>query len=251
MVTKRHVLGVLLSAVVIGGAVGCGSASSPQPSTSSAAIPASASAAAAQSCAGLGGTVGPDQTCHVHSASATHTLEMTYPLDYPQQQAVADFLTKQRDGFLDWISKFGSQDGRGRPYTYVATAQTYQSGTPTAGTVSLVLEIANDTGLANQGHPDTAFKAFNYDLTEHAPITFDTLFKPGTQPLKVLNPIVQRELVRGSDYRVNDLDVHAYQNFAITDDAVIFFFGQNQVVRDNNGPDQVSIPRTELASLLA
>jgi hypothetical protein len=109
----------------------------------------------------------------------------------------------------------------------------------------------NDTGLANQGHPDTTFKAFNYDLTKHAPITFDTLFKQGTQPMEVLNPIVQRELVHGSDYRVNDLDADTYQNFALTDDAVIFFFNQNQVVHDNNGPDQVSVPRSELAPMLA
>ena len=29
---------------------------------------------------------------------------------------------------------------------------------------------------------------------KHAPITIDTLFKPDTKPLEVLNPIVQREL---------------------------------------------------------
>jgi hypothetical protein len=32
---------------------------------------------------------------------------------------------------------------------------------------------------------------------------------------------------------------------------VIFFFGQDDVVRDNNGPHQVSVPRADLAPLLA
>ena len=232
----RRVLVALASAAVITGAA---------TTTSPAAV------GEPSACAGLGGTGDADQICHVHSATSSYNLDMTFPLDYPDQKAVTDFLAQDRDGFLDWIATYGPKDRRGRPYLYAATAKTYRSGTPTSGTQSLVLEMDNDTGLANQGHPDTTFKAFNYDLTKHAPITFDTLFKQGTQPMEVLNPIVQRELVHGSDYRVNDLDTDTYQNFALTDDAVIFFFNQNQVVHDNNGPDQVSVPRSELAPMLA
>ncbi len=97
-------------------------------------------------------------------------------------------------------------------------------------------------------HPVTSFKAFNYDLGKGAPITFDTLFKPGTKPLDVLNPIVQREL---GPLPFGNPEVDAYQNFAITNDAVIFFFGQGQVLPEVDGPQQVSVSRTELASLLA
>jgi hypothetical protein len=50
--------------------------------------------------------------------------------------------------------------------------------------------MGSDTGI----HPVTTYRALNYDLGKHAPITFDTLFKPGTQPLEVLNPIIQRQL---------------------------------------------------------
>jgi len=110
-----------------------------------------------------------------------------------------------------------------------------------------VFEISEDSGAAHQGHPNTTFNALNYDLAKQAPITFDTLFKPGTNPLEVLNPIVQREL----DAPAENLEVRAYQNFALTDDAVIFFFGENHVVPDNNGPHKVSVSRAELASVLA
>jgi len=42
------------------------------------------------------------------------------------------------------------------------------------------------------------------------------------------------------------------RNFALTDDAVIFFFGEGQLVpADNTGPRQFSVPRTELAPLMA
>jgi len=49
----------------------------------------------------------------------------------------------------------------------------------------------------------------------------------------------------------DDFGAHSYQHFAITDDAVIFFFAQDQVIPDNNGPHRLSVPRTELAALLA
>ena len=253
----RSVLVALASAAVITGAAGCGTSSTPHPTTSNArsvqstTITSAPAPNAQPGCVDLGGTVAADQTCHVKSSASNYKLDMSFPLDYPDQQAVTDLLTQERDGFLDWMRDFGPRQRRDQPYKLVVTTKTYRSGTSAAGTQSLVFKISQDTGAAHEGHPDTTFNALNYDLTKRAPITFDTLFKPGTNPLEVLNPTVLRELVHGSDYRVNDLDVHNYKNFALTEDAVIFFFGQDEVVRDNNGPHQVSVPRTELAPLLA
>jgi Protein of unknown function (DUF3298) len=244
-----------MSAAVVVGAAGCGTSSvahqttstvTSAPATTSPAPP-SVAAQGQSACADLSGTVGSDQICHVHAATATYKIDMTFPLDYPDMQAVTDFLKKDRDSFLDWVAKIGPSQPRGRPYLYAVTAETYRSGTRDSGTQSLVLHIDNDTGLAHQGHPNTTFRAFNFDLGKRAPISFDTLFKPGTKPLEVLGPIVRREL----DAPTADLDETQYQNFAITDDAVIFFFGQDQVVSDNRGSEEVTVPRGELASLLA
>jgi Protein of unknown function (DUF3298) len=264
----RNVLIALAGVAMITGATACGTSSTPhQPasnSPSAATTLASTSAAATtppaqptpaagpqSPCAGLGGTVGPDQTCHVRSATATYTLEMSFPLDYPDQKALTDVLMQDRDSFVDWVATSGP-DGRGRRYEHVVTAKTYRSGTPDSGTQSLVLEIQDDTGLAHQDHPSTSFSALNYALGKRTAITFDTLFKPDAKPLEVLNPIVLRELQKnGPGGEVDDLDEYTYRNFAITDDVVIFFFGEDQVIRDNNGPHQVSVPRTELASVLA
>jgi hypothetical protein len=116
----------------------------------------------------------------------------------------------------------------------------------------VVLTIQDDTGLAHEDHPNTSFVAMSYDLRKQTSISFDALFKPGTKPLDVLNPIVLQQLQKaGADWVVNDLDSNTYRNFAITDDAVIFFFGEDQVIRDNMGSHQVAVPRTELVSLLA
>ena len=207
--------------------------------------------AAAQSpCAELGGTVDTGQICQVHSTTSNYTFDMSVPLDYPDQQAVFDYLKQDRADFVDWFAKFG-KDGRDRPYMHDVTAKTFRSGTPTSGTQSLVLDIDDDTGAAHQGHPNTWFKAFNYDLGKQAPITYETLFKPGTDPLAVLNPMVQKKFGTHSYAPVGDLDANTYKNFAITDDSVIFFFGQDQVIPDNNGPHQLSVPRSELAPVLA
>jgi len=46
----------------------------------------------------------------------------------------------------------------------------------------------------------------------------------------------------------SDCGVDGYQNFAMTDDAVIFFFDHDFL---HEGPGKVSVPRTEIAALLA
>ncbi len=98
-----------------------------------------------------------------------------------------------------------------------------------------------------QPHPVAWYKAFNYNLTTHTPITFDTLFKPGTDPLAVLNPILERKF---GPLPQGDPGADVYKNFAISDDAVIFFFDQGQVLGHESGDLEMSVPRSELASLL-
>jgi hypothetical protein len=211
-------------------------------------------AGAVSACGDLGGTVDPDHIGHVHAVTSSYTLDYTFPVDYPDQGALSSALTNERDGFVNWVATFGGPDRRDRPYQQVVTATTYRSGTPPTGTQSLVLDIEDDAGAAHQGHPDTRFTAFNYDLGKGAPITFDTLFKPGTTPLDVLYPAVQRELAKQQAPAAptfNGLDANAYQNFAITDDGVIFFFGENRLIQDDNGPHKVLVPRADLAPLMA
>ncbi|WP_029112365.1 esterase [Mycobacterium sp. URHB0044] len=242
--STRKALIALTAAAAFVVATACGPSSTAEPSTSTSAAPAAQSA-----CADLAGTVDADQTCRVHAATPTYVVDMTFPVDYPDQQSLSDVLRQEYDSFIDWVAQFG-QPARGRPYEKTVTATSYSSGTPESGTRTLVLKVQSDAGLAHEGHPNTSFDALNYNLAKHAAITFDTLFKPGTQPLETLNPIVLRELQKPGSV-VNDLSERTYQNFALTDDAVLFFFAQDQVIVDNNGSHRVSVPKAELASLLA
>jgi hypothetical protein len=206
-------------------------------------------AGAQSACADLGGTVGPDQICHVHSTGSSYTVNVNFPVGYPDQRALTDYLTHDRDQFVTYVTQLPPRNDL--PYDLEANGTSYRSGTAASGTESVVLEVYNESGGA---HPVTSYKAFDYDLSKHVPITFDTLFKPGTNPQAVLDPIVQRELEkRGHTITqpFNVLGAKSYQNFAITDDAVIFFFGQGVLLAEVDGPLEVSVPRSELASLLA
>lgn len=205
---------------------------------------ASGMAGAQSACADLGGTVGPDQMCTSHTVTPNYALDIRFPVGYPDQQPVEDFVTRTRD---EWIADADHQPmfvpGR---HLLTMSGTGYQS----AATRSLVFALNSDFGA----HPVTSFEAFNYDVTKSAPITLDTLFRPGTKPAQVLASIVKRELgKRGAEVldSIDDLDATAYQNFALTDDAVIFFFAQGLLLSQVDGAQRISVPRAELASVLA
>jgi hypothetical protein len=200
-----------------------------------------ATAGAQSACADLGGTVGTDQTCHANSAGSTYKIAFDFPVDYPDQQVVADYLKKEREDFIEF-SQYPEAKNFGRPYELFSHGTTYRSNA--SGTQTLLLRMGQDA----QPHPENWFGTFNYNLNTHTPITLDTLFKPGTDPLAVLNPILLRKfgpLPQGAP------GVDAYKYFGITDDAVIFYFGQGQILGHADGELQMPVPRTELAAVLA
>ena len=209
------------------------------------------STAAGQSaCADLGGSVGPDGICTVHAANPTYTLNFSFPNDYPDQAALTGYLTQARDGFINVAD---NPDAYNLPYELDAKGAGYSSGSPTGGTQSVVFTMWQNVGGA---HPQTYYQSFNWDVDKRAPIKFDTLFKPGTKPLDLIYPAVEQDLqkqqgvIDGIPPSVG-LDPSKYQNFALTDDAVLFFFSQGELFAEAAGPVQASVPRSTLAALLA
>jgi Protein of unknown function (DUF3298) len=225
-----------VAAILVAGVLACWTGASP--------------AAAQSACTDLGGTVGTDGICTVHTANPTYTLDITFPNDYPDQQALTAYLTQARDGFVNVSEMPGSYN---LPYELDAKGTGYRSGTPTGGTQSAVFTMWQNVGGV---HPQTWYKSFNWDLGRQAPITFDTLFKPGTKPLGVIYPAVeqylqkQQGLIDGISPSAG-LDPAKYQNFALTDDSLIFFFGQGELLAETAGPVEASVPRASVAPLLA
>ena len=191
------------------------------------------------------GPVDADATYHEHNETSQYTIDITYPLGFPGAGAVSDFVAADRAAFVDYVSEVGP-DGRNRPYTYQVDAKIYQSAQP--ATTSMVLRVDDDSGAAHQGHPATAFTSFTFDLAKQTPLTFDTVFPSGQGVLDVLTPLV-RESYSAPMLELLPSDC---RNFALTDDAVIFFFGEGQLIpADKTGPRQILVPRSELAPLLA
>jgi hypothetical protein len=209
-------------------------------------------AAEPASCASLGGTVDAGQMCQVHATGPTYMLNMTFPVDYPDEQALTDYITQNRDGFVNVAQGSGGRDqGRDQPYQMEATTEQHSSGQPPHNTRSVVLKLFQDVGGA---HPSTWYKAFNYNLGAKQPITFDNLFAPGTMPLDTIFPLVQRDLERQNALGAAILpstghDPSHYQNFAITDDQLIFYFAQGEILPAFAGASQAQVPRNAIPPL--
>ena len=254
---KRHI--VIASAVILTAAA-CDSSTEPAPeavttpptTSTSGTVTTSAAptttAATSSACTELEGTVGAAKICTVHTETPNYTIDMSFPVDYPDQDAVVDVLTDQRDEFIELVEEPPVRDV---PKALDIKSKTFRSGAPGSGTESLVFEEYVNFGGA---HPVTNYDALNFDLGKKTPITFETLFKPDADPVAVLDPLVQAELTKqlpGAQIDENPVGAKMYTNFALTDDAVLFFISQGQWTISAAGPQTVSIPRTELASILA
>lgn len=200
------------------------------------------------SCASLGGTVDAGQLCHLNATGPMYTLSMTFPADYPDEQALTDYVTQNRDGFLNVVQTTGPRD---QPYQLEATTEQHSSGQPPRDTRSVVLKFFQDVGGS---HTSTWYKAFNYNLGSKQPITFDNLFAPGASPLDAIFPLVQRDLQRQNAVAAailpsTGLDPSHYQNFAITDDRLIFYFAPGEMLPAFAGACQAQVPRSAIPPL--
>ncbi len=214
--------------------------------TAAALMAAPQASSAPLGCGALSGAV-VDGVCQVIESAPGYTLDLRFPLDYPDEQAVVDYLAQTKAGFVN-VAKTPESDGAlGRPYELDVTAESFQS----AQTRSVVLTLFQNVGGA---HPTTWYKSFTYDTGRGRPVTFDTLFAAETKALDVIFPIVRDNLeadtgLAGSISPGDGRDPGHYQNFAITDDAVVFFFGRGELLPSYAGATSVSVPRSAIPPL--
>jgi hypothetical protein len=246
-----------------------------------------ASAAPKDYCADLkGGNTG--RTCEIQLSDAGYNVNISIPLDYPDQKSVADYIAQTRDGFLN-VAKSGAP--RDTPYELNITPTEYNSAVPPRGTQAVVFKVYQNVGGA---HPQTMYKAFNWDQSYRKAIIWtaapddknNTPLWRVDDPLKVVGPIVQAELQKqlappppaapatppaattptttpapttppvaapppvaiapAALYNPNN-----YQNFAVVNDGVIFFFDQGTLLPEAAGATQVLVPRSAIDPMIA
>lgn len=212
-------------------------------------IPAAATAAPKNYCTDVKGT-DTGNVCRIMLSDPGYTVEISVPSNFPDMKSITQFVSKTRDDFLN-VAK--SSAPRTAPYALDITAETYNSVVPPRGQLSVVLRAYRNVGAA---HPETSFKSFVWDQAYRKLITFETLWKPETDPLPIVLPVVQSEVAKQAGHPVvidpvAGLDPANYQNFAITNDGVIFFFSQGGLLPEAAGATQVLVPRSVIDPLLA
>ncbi len=208
-----------------------------------------AAAAPKNYCADLKGTL-TGTVCQIQMTDPGYTVNISFPATFPDMKSVADFVGKTRDSFL---SAAKSSQPRNAPYALEITPTTYTSLVPPRGQVSVVLKVYQNTGGA---HPQTSYKSFVWDQTFRKLVTYETLWQKDSDPLPIVFPVVQADLLKqlGQPVPIDPavgLDPANYQNFAITNDGVIFFFSQGTLLPEAAGAPQVLVPRSVIDPLLA
>lgn len=220
-------------------------------------VTAAPASAAPPKCSDLkGNLIG--QNCVIQEADAGYNLKITYPAAYPDVQAVFDWVKQTRDGFLN-VAKPSA--ARTMPYQLEVKPTEYNSAVPPRGAQSVVFKVFQDVGGA---HPQTFYKAFNWDQTLRWPIVLDTggrektqpLFQPGANPWPIIFPLVQADLEKqmGTKPAIAPevgLNPATYENFAIQNDSLLFFFGQGAILPESAGALQVTIPRAPVDRMIA
>ena len=210
---------------------------------------AAGASAAPPKCADVSGVL-VAQTCQIRATDPAYTLSIDYPTDYPDQVGVVDYVKQTRDGFLNVAKMPGPRD---MPYELDTTATEYGSALPPRGSQSVVFKTYQGVGGA---HPSTFYKSFNWDQTYRKPITIDNFFREGTVPFPVILPLVQAEVNKQLGQPVEippavGLDPSRYENFAITNEAIIFFFDQGELLPEAAGALEVSVPRGPIDAMIA
>lgn len=160
----------------------------------------------------------------------------------PQEQLIIDYLT-QVMGEFDAAARASDPFERAEPAQELeVTTRTYSSG----ATRTVVATVYRRLGGAPSS---TWYHAFSHHGAER--LTVDGLFRSDATALPVIASIVARELsVRLGQPVPVGLDPSTYRNFALTDDAVVFFFDQHQL-HPALGATEVSVPRAAVAAMLA
>ncbi len=233
-------------------------------------------------CADLkGGNTG--STCEIQLSDPAYTVDISIPLDYPNQKSVADWISQKRDEFVN-VAKSGASGAT--PSVLTIKPKEYNSAIPPRGTQAVVFKVTQNTGGTSA---KTTWKSFNWDQTYRKEIVWtaapddkeNTPLWRVDDPLKTVGPIVQAELQKqlappppaeppaeaGQPAAASPTPTPEpaplpiatpalynpanYQSFAVVNDGVIFFFDQGVLLPDSYGALQVLAPRSGIDPMIA
>ena len=182
-------------------------------------------------------------------------IDFSYPRwlnDYPfALQPIQDFLQVTRDEFWEFAST--SLDYMFTPWSLEVSYEEYAFSDSVR---SILFTVGGYSGGA---HPYSYYQAFTFDLVGQRQILLMDLFQPGSDPIAVISPMVQADLMTQMVDFADPQEIENgtgtnpdnYQRFALTEEALTFFFDAYQVAPYAAGPFEVSIPLENIAAILA
>ena len=191
------------------------------------------------------------------SLSISVDISMDYPLELAQNGLVASiidpFFETTKDDFLAQLQGrfiFGEQYGSS------ILDISYEEFWYSDDIVSLVFDIFEYPGGI---HGYTLFQTYMFNLNTQKVLTLNDLFLPDGDPFAVIAPSVEAKLTEQLGVWANfsrietgtGNDPENYRAFALDQDALLFYFGDYQVAPYAAGPQTVTIPLTDLSTILA
>lgn len=235
-------------------------------------------------CADLKG-VSTGSTCKIYLSEAGYSVDITFPLNYPDLQPMADFIAQKRDSFVN-TAKSGAPGTT--PYALSIMPTSYTSAIPPRGTQAVVLAVTQNVVGAT---PETTYKSFNWDQSYRKAIIWtaapddkaNTPLWRVADPLTTVGPIVKADLEKqlappppaappgepGEPVAATPTSTTPvaapplpiatpalynpanYQSFAVVNDGIMFFFDQGVLLPDSYGPLQVLAPRSLIDPMIA
>jgi hypothetical protein len=184
-------------------------------------------------------------------------IQVAYPLWLTEnefvEQTIDQFVNTSRTNFVASFMEGGLAYYSPGPWSlYINFEETAFS----EDIQSVKVNLSDYTGGA---HPNSYSSTFTFDLAQNKVLTLDALFLPDSSPLETIWPIVQTSLqsqltdISDADWieQGAGLNPDNYQNFMLTEDALIFHFDPYQVAPYVAGPQMVSIPLADLQGILA
>jgi hypothetical protein len=190
-------------------------------------------------------------------SSVTYTIDIQYPIEYAAYDFVLEpvkaLIEQQRNDILGLRPFLDTPLDPSPGYSLNLTYERYQHS---EAVVSLVYTVAYYSGGA---HPNSNYETFTFDLDAGQRLTFDDVFPAANHPLDVISPLAIAQLTeQQGEYADAEWiaqgagpDAANFQDFALTEDSVIFFFEPYQVAAYAYGPSQVEIPLAELAGVIS
>lgn len=185
-------------------------------------------------------------------------ISLAYPVVAMETPFVAEIIdawyTQMRTDYSQWFAQ--------QPYTFSGSGNwfvgvSYEEYWFSPEVVTLAFTVADYTGGA---HPNSYFRTMTFNLTEQTTLALDDVLADGALP--EISALVQADLIAqmtelmGGEPDTEWIETGTgenpdnFANFALSEDALIFYFSPYQVAAYAMGPFTVSLNLADIQPLL-